>query len=103
MDTDTVQFDSFVKYFFETSELARTALWAKQGIRQVEKFSMNIFSELGARINNGILAAEPQSAFRGSAAGQGIRGSPLKLKTFHLLDIQRKQHICLIHRMSQTP
>jgi len=38
---------------------------------------------------------EPPAGSRGTAPGQGTRG-PLKLKTFQLLDAQRKEQICLI-------
>jgi len=51
----------------------------------------------GARAYIGGLGAEPPAGSRGRAPGQGVRGpSPLELKTFQLLDAQRKQQICLI-------
>jgi len=41
--------------------------------------------------------AEPPAGSRGRAPGRGSGGeAPLKLKTFYLLDAQRKQQICLI-------
>jgi len=50
--------------------------------------------ECGAQAYNGDLGAEPAAGSRGRARGQGVRGqSPLKLKAFWSLDVQRSRQI----------
>ena len=50
--------------------------------------------ECEARAYNGGLGAEPPAGSRGTAPGQGVRGrSPLKLKAFWSLDVQRSRQI----------
>ena len=49
----------------------------------------------GARAYNGRLGAEPPAGSRVKARGQGVRGrSPLKPKSFLLLDVHWKRQIC---------
>ena len=48
----------------------------------------------GARAYNGSLGVEPPAGSRGRAPGQGVRRrSPLKLKAFWSLDVQRSRQI----------